>query len=355
MKLPTHARIAAAALLCIGLPQLAQASAVYGTLSNFDVYNDSTTPYHGFEIELEDFSLSQLAGYNGNYYTYPNWHYGSGQVSQSGTNVLIRYSKAGGQTAPFSGNVVATNGHACITITGCEHFGVSLNGAPTATRYFWLDENGNRSTQVNLLAPVMTVVQPAVPAQNGNPPQPAIVRAEVEAPEVIKANGRSDAIWVQVFKREVDNDQEGEVELDDLMADNGGVVADEGDGVEIEWKLFQRKPGDDPANLLDSGEQEVGDGMEQVLRTYRFYKFAGTYDASHEATCTEVGNCEDLAEAGEHMDYVGALIGQQMVALNLDGALPPAPVPVPLPASVWLLGSGLFGLTALARRHSRGV
>ena len=53
MKLPTHARIAAAALLCIGLPQLAQASAVYGTLSNFDVYNDSTTPYHGFEIELE--------------------------------------------------------------------------------------------------------------------------------------------------------------------------------------------------------------------------------------------------------------------------------------------------------------
>ncbi|HNL24648.1 MAG TPA: hypothetical protein PKN67_08015, partial [Pseudomonadales bacterium] len=104
MKLPTHARIAAAALLCIGLPQLAQASAVYGTLSNFDVYNDSTTPYHGFEIELEDFSLSQLAGYNGNYYTYPNWHYGSGQVSQSGTNMLIRYSKAGGQTAPFSGN-----------------------------------------------------------------------------------------------------------------------------------------------------------------------------------------------------------------------------------------------------------
>jgi len=328
-------------------------ASVYGTLSNFDVFNNSGSNYYGFEIELEGVSLSDIPSYNNNYYTYRNWHYGSGQVDSytdgSLSGVRIRYfDNAVNATIPYAAAILPTNGHTCITIDGCEHFGVGVNGNATATRYFWLDDTGNRSTQVNLLAPSWNVVQPAVPAQGGQPAQPAVVKVEVQAPEVEPNALRSDAIWVQIFKTEIEH----ELELDELVADNN-MVPDAANGVtEIEWKLFQRDPANPDQNVLDNGPdgEEIGDAFNQVLRTYLFYEFAGAYDESHEAICTEVGNCEDLAATNDHLAYVGAPIGQQMAAVNLAGALV---APVPLPAAFYLFLSSITVFGWLGRRGNR--
>ncbi|QPK63604.1 VPLPA-CTERM sorting domain-containing protein [Methylomonas sp. LL1] len=337
----------------------AMASTTYGTLGNFDVFNDSTTnSYYGFEIELEGLDPSSIANYNGNYYTFQNWHYGSGQVSGVNGNTIIRYYDGGVHaTAPYTTPITNTGGHSCITIDGCEHFGLALNGNPTASRYYWLDQSGNRSTAVNLIgAPIVNVVQPA-PQAPGNPQQPAVVQFVVEAPEAPEAPQSqkfSDAVWVKVMKTELDIDHMAD--LDDLMANNPDKIADKNDAnaVEVEWRLLQRRLAldpDDPQNKLDSGEQEAGVNAEQVLRTYQYFAFAGTYNEEHEATCTDVGTCEDdLADDANNIDlYVGRLIGQQMIAANLNGPIE-FPAQVPVPGAVWLFGSALAGFIGISRR-----
>ncbi|MEQ8660978.1 MAG: hypothetical protein RLW62_09185 [Gammaproteobacteria bacterium] len=336
-------------------------ASVFGTLSNFDVFNNSPTDYYGFVIELEDISLSNIPSYNGRYYTYTNWHYGAGEVSAysdgSTTGVRVTYRKPGDANAVtpvYDGAILPTNGHSCISLLGCEHFGVAVNGGASATRYYWLDAAGNRTEQVDLLAPSWNVVRPAVPAQNGQPAQAAVVQVEIEAPEVDPGRQRSDAIWVQVFKREL----EDAVDLDDLMADQDVVPDGEQGQTEIEWKLFQRDPSKPDKNLLGNGDgEEIGEAADQVLRTYRFFKFAGTYDPeNHEAWCSlGEADCEDLVEMDangdgepDHLRYVGAPIGQQMAALNLDGAIP---APVPVPPALPLLLSATAGLLLNNRRR----
>jgi hypothetical protein len=70
-------------------------------------------------------------------------------------------------------------------------------------------------------------------------------------------------------------------------------------------------------------------GSEQ-RRGYRI-AFTGTYNEEHEATCADVGTCEDdlAADPNNIGLYVGNLLGQQMIAANLNGAIElPAAVPV---------------------------
>jgi len=353
---------AAAALSVSGLlgSAIANASTTYGTLSNFDVFNDSTSnTYYGFEIELEGLDPSAIANYNGQYYTFSNWHYGSGQVSGGNGITSIRYFDGGvHSTVPYTTAITNTGGHSCITIAGCEHFGLALNQNPTASRYYWLDQNGNRSTPVNLIgAPIVNVVQPQ-PAPNNPAP---VVQFVVEAPEAPEAEPNqhfSDAVWVKVMKTELD--LEHKADLNDLMADNPDQIADENDpnAVEVEWKLMQRDlrlAADDPKNLLDSGEQEAGADAEQVLRTYQYFAFIGSYDPeSHEASCVEIGSCEDdLANDPANIElYVGRLLGQQMIAANLDGPIV-FPAQVPVPGAVWLFGTALLGwLRAITKRSA---
>lgn len=367
------------ASLVLALPA-AQASSTYGTLSNFDVYNDSIDAnhpsginYYGFEIELDGLNKSQIWQVGGQPYTFNSLRYGAGQVttdtSAAAPVTYIKYFKAGASTTAWGGAITATGGHACVNITGCEHFGTVLAANPTSTKYFWLDQNGNpiTSSPVSLLAPINTVIQPAVPAQPAIPAQnipavaaqPAIVQAVMEAPEKPENEPAGlefgDALWVKVYKTEAK--QADKSTLEDLMADNTDKIADAGDGAaEVDWKIFQRHNVDpnDPKNKLDTGEQKVGADTEQVLRTYLFYKFTGTYDPeSHEAICADgvIGGCEDYANGG-NLDNVGKLIGQQMVALDLNLANVAA---VPVPAAVWLFGSALAGMGLMGKRRKKSI
>ena len=50
-----------------------------------------------------------------------------------------------------------------------------------------------------------------------------------------------------------------------------------------------------------------------------------------------------------------AYLGDKRYALNGTGFLTPATVPVPVPAAVWLFGSGLIGLIGVGRRKVRTI
>ena len=365
-----HHQLLLASLIGCSL-NAAQASTLYGTLSNFDVFNDSTSNYYGFEIEMEGLDISDVAGYNGSYYTYPSFSYGEGQVisandpNTSTLRTLVRYFNGGANsTLPFVGSISPTDGHTCIQTQGCEHFGVALNGTPSTTRYYWLNQAGSRATQVSLVGmPVINVI-PQAPAQQGQPAPPPVVQMEIaapEAPEAAPGDKFSDAVWVRIMKTELDS--EHMADLDDLMAHNKEKIADEHDnndnGVEVEWKILQRRL-DKPDDLQNKFkvEAQAGEGAEQVLRTYQFYAFTGSYDAEHEAMCAdEAGDCENVIadflqqNPDQVPEYIGKLLGQQMVAVNLNG---PVNVPqVPVPGAVWLFGSALAGLFGFMHRKNQ--
>src|SRR6476646_7648779 len=132
-----------AAALAFALPALAQVPTIYGTMSNFDVFNQSPQDAYGAELELEGVHSSQVTN------TYPS-HYSSKSQADYvngavfGTRITFTgYTfNSSGFIAPTVGQ--STNGHFCVNIQGCEHFGFAVNSQPTATRYYWLDQNGQR-------------------------------------------------------------------------------------------------------------------------------------------------------------------------------------------------------------------
>src|SRR5512134_1405469 len=110
---------AAFVLALVGLSSApAIASTAYGDLNNFDVFNDTGTDCHGFEIELEDIHSTDIT------YTYDYNHYGAPTITEDNSvpghpKVLIRYaakydgSKFLAFTAVPSAAPSPTNGHQC--------------------------------------------------------------------------------------------------------------------------------------------------------------------------------------------------------------------------------------------------
>ena len=321
----------------------AQALLAYGSLSNFDVYNETSSPLYGFEIELEDLAKSAVFG------TYPNRYKTSvtQQVDPATSKVttVVRYaaSYVGGSfdysTAPHVGDAVATNGHTCISVGGCEHFGVAYAGSPSATRYHWLAEDpANPGTLiagpiVSLGAPIWNVIPAADPAR---PPEVRVVvpAPEFEPPEV--GERKADAVWVKVFKTEV----EDEVRLEDLAS--GAPVINDAE-TETEWELLE------DGKQMDQQDDAL-EGSKQVIRRYEFYKYSGSVDAENEPLCLFEGCSEPNLDPLAGPIELGDLIGAQMGAVNLDLMN----VPVPLPASLPLLAAGLAAIGVARRRTQAG-
>ena len=336
------------ALALLAYNNTASSVTMYGTLSNFDVINDTGQPCHGFEIELDGLSSADVT------YTFgaPYERYGDPTVVDDPANnrVFVRYTSSydsntnqWAATTPLAPSPpLPTLGHDCWNgsgigdyfTSGCEHFGVSLIGNPTNTVYRWLVEVspgvlGPLGTNVSLPAPVWNVTPPSMPAA------PPVVMAAI-APPAPQAFEFGDALWVKIFVTESPN----EIHPDDLvhlvLDDPADLVPHEPAEVEIEWQILQAGPKNCSTTnsqecLVDadcappacpacvagetctSGEQEfggeVGAGNESVSRRFEFYKYIGDYDPeTHEALCNDQPTCPEA---------VGDFIGAQNAAVNL--------------------------------------
>ncbi len=329
---------------------------LYGSLSNFDVYNDTGAETHGFEIELHGVSASDVSYTFGGDYN----RYGSPRIDSFEGGIFVRYlstyDAAKGtflSATPVPVSFSPTDGHSCwsgggagYAGSGCEHFGLGLSKNASSTLYRWL--TGDATTgqispaggNVLIAAPVWQVIDPA-PADPGQPQAAPVVQAVI-APEAAEDRGQyGEAQWVKVYTTEI----EREVELDELLSDNA-VVPREQSETEIEWVLFQASPedknnGEGDELMLDKPlAADVGD-RKSIIRRYEFYEYLGAYDPEdHEAQPLDE---EDPVGAGE----VGRYIGAQMAAANLMAA------PVPEPATWLSMLGGLAVLGSLGLRRRR--
>ncbi|MDD5034649.1 MAG: dockerin type I domain-containing protein [Methylococcaceae bacterium] len=367
-------------VLCLVLNPIHASTSVpvlpyFGSLSNFDVVNNTGGETHGFEIELEGLSSKSITFTFGSPYQYrygtpKKIDYTDSVTGKSG--VRIRYeSSYDSATASFKqGTPVAPNptlqtaGHQCWTgggagtagylSSGCEHFGVGVIGNPTKTTYRWLvadpavagnltyakDASGN-TTQVSIPAPIFVVnaapqVPPAPPPVAHVPPPvpvavpPApIIQAKIEAPEppppppvpeVIPPEF-GDAIWVKVFTIESPNPRD----LNELLTDSDKVPDPnhpnpvEPPEIEVEWQLLQKTlhPALDEAGkpILKRDQLEdnaVGNPMAAGHESVtRRYEF---YE--YAGTYDEVHEATPSSDSHPTPSEIGKYIGAQMAALN---------------------------------------
>lgn len=346
MTLDITRRPAALALALAGLAGPASAELVYGTLSNFDVYNDTGGHTYGFEIEFDDLLVDHIS------FSFPSLHYGSGSRVQRGTTAVLRYAAtfnaSSNSWSSFTdvhppGGPVATTGHACVIAQGCEHFGAGIYGSPSAIRYHWLIEDSaspgtlTNGPAVSLMAPIHTVVPPA------NVGGRVDVRAEFEAPEFEDdpefevEKQYPDAVWARITKVELPDT----VSLEALMSDNVDLFDNPALPFEqeVEWDLVEK--GANPFDLNDRPDEDV----KQIVRRIETYRFIGAVTDENEPDCDNI-DCDNPIEGVT----LGPLIGANMVGFNLE-PIEFVPNPVPVPGAVWLLGSALAGLGVVARRR----
>lgn len=355
--IPTTLITAIAALAAVALPGAASAS-VFGSLGNFDVVNDTGHTAHGFEIELEDLHLGDVSDvFGGAGRGFPS---GRGfdpatSVERYGAPVISEYNNGVtfGVHVTYSGlfnglawdfgtpsGAFVTPGDNCWSGGGvgygagtpCDHFGVGTVKTPTKTNYNWLLETDPASVVLTkagiyLPAPVWQVIPN--PANVAAPPQ---VVAQIAAPAAEIDGQFGDALWVKVYTTELENAPK----LEDLI---GGNPAVDLAATEIEWQLLQKDPNHPLKGLLELGlGAPVGANAKAIVRRYEFFEYIGPYNPEdHEALVIDDSKPLD--------SELGHYLGAQNAAVNLAA--------VPLPSSVVLLGSSIFGLAGLMRRTGR--
>lgn len=284
-----------AALAVVAFAPMARAS-IYGTMSNFDIFNDTDTPSYGAEIELEGVQTEHISRF------FPA-HYSSKSVSSYDDGmgrfgVRVTYSGYNFNGANFLAPTVgqSTNGHTCVNTPGCEHFGFSTVGnQPTGAKFYWLDANGARIGNAPQQVPSPSwSYQP--PAGGGA----ARLIAEVEPVEVHPQ--RPDSIWMKVYKTKLNR----AVDLAELMS--GNPIAPEAiDETESEWELLEE-------GVVDEKEDKIGengDDTKAIVRRYEYFQYTGPYTDENEAESAWDGLNDP--PAGE----LGQFISANIVAANL--------------------------------------
>jgi len=122
------------------------AGVLFGTLSNFDVLNDTGEEARGFEIELDGVTSQDIGG------TFDANRYGPPKIVPFSGGVYVRYmstwdpaSQQFSAGTPVATNFTPTTGHQCISAypayqtSGCDHFGVWLSTTQaTNVSYRWM-------------------------------------------------------------------------------------------------------------------------------------------------------------------------------------------------------------------------
>ena len=125
-RLQDACRLAAAGALTLGLGAgVAPAQGIYGTLSNFDVFNETPEPSEGFEIELEGVHSADV------YDTYPS-HYNAKSITD--------YVNG----ASFGTRITFEDYH-FIDNNQVEHFAINPNPNPPHVLELILEVTHNKS------------------------------------------------------------------------------------------------------------------------------------------------------------------------------------------------------------------
>ncbi len=306
-----------------GLPGTSRAGASttptqFGTLSNFDVFNDTGQETHGFEVELDGIAPTDVISVFGA----PYERYGDPTVTAFSGGTMVTYASpydAASQTwqvgTPLAPAVItATMGHQCWTggsstylTDGCDHFGLGLSATPTNIVYNWLTADPNQAGQlvhastgsVAVPAPAFNVTPAPVDAVNQQP----VVQAVVNASDNPADAQLGDAFWAKVYMSQ----SPSKADLGHLVTDDPQVPTT----VETEWAILQPGAGGSLAQQL-SNEFQVNANDNSVVQRYEYYQYTGAYDPeNHEAL--------PINDSNPVASDVGNLTGNQMVALNLPG------------------------------------
>ncbi len=352
--------VALTALLLI-CPGRSDATA-FGTLSNFDVVNDTPGPCHGFEIELEDMHTSDVPyTFGGDYLRYGTPEVLDVTVDPSHPRVLVRYRHFNGtqwEATPVAPPNITPGGHDCYANgpignyldAGCEHYGVSLSASPTRTSYRWIVA-ADPSDMNTTFSVVPQTVDIPVPVFNVNPIPIAggggvNVRAEVEPVEEENHAQFGEPQWMKVFKIESEMDLKPEDLNKLLLGVDGGILPGETE-VETEWKLIQSKPGDAEGENEDADVKEdpLDRGKHSVIRRYEFYHYTGPHDPENNEAqpCINDDSPVPADAPVEGCSDLGDFVGAQNVAVDVDlattdGALPSGEIGVSYPGLALVVG-----------------
>lgn len=309
----------------------------FGTLSNFDVVNDTPDPCHGFEIELEDIHTSDVPyTFGGSYIRYGTPEVLDVTVDPAHPRVLVRYRHWNGsqwEATPVAPANITPGGHDCYSNgpignyqdSGCEHYGVSLSANPTNTTYRWIvaaDPFDMGSTfsavpqPINLPVPVWNVVP--IPVANGGGVN---IRAEVEPVEEENHAQYGEPQWMKVFKIETELDLQPEDLVLLLLGGENNILPDETE-IETEWKLIQSKPGNAEGENEDADikEDPLDNGKHSVVRRYEFYGYTGPRDPENNEAMPCVNDDSPVPDDApvEGCSDLGEFAGAQNVAVDVD-------------------------------------
>ncbi len=307
-----------------------------GSLSNFDAVNDTGAETVGFEIELEGVHSSDVYGTFGAPYN----RYGDPIREDTPTGVIIRWTAKWDPVnlvfdtaTPAALPNINPGGHDCYNggpignylTSGCEHFGVSLRNAQSATGYRWLVADPNQpghltgGSSVHIPAPTFSVV---LNPMAGNP---VAIQAVLEAPrEDSEHREYADAYWAKLIKTEIHAPEN--LHLEDLLlgggpgANNMGLfdIEDEDQETEIEWVIVQNRLNGNPGENELAQEMKAGGNDKAVAFRFEFFEYTGQYDPeNHEVMCGGDGGCDRPLDS-----ELGQYLGAQMAGINLNPDVP---------------------------------
>lgn len=311
---------AVAAVVALGVPAgaRAQSAIIYGSLSNFDISNDTGRVCHGFEVQLDGVQVSDYGG------SFTANRYGTPTVTPTATGIAVTWrspvstSTQGWATRTLPHTVPWFSGQcyqwvpATYENGGCEHFGTYTTANPTKVTSRWLCEGSSDPSSLVAVDPPTAVPYASYyvvpPAQPNNPPQ---LVAEVDAPEPAEVAGQfGDAQWTRVYKLELPRP----LTLDELMADNPAMPADLSQ-LESDYQILQDEPpaGGNGRRKRHRTQGSIDPTTRAVVRRIEVYAFTGPYDpVTHEALCA------DLLCNAPAADELGDLLDVQITAANVQ-------------------------------------
>lgn len=389
-----HRTLLATAIAAVLTPTPSTA-AVFGSLGNFDVVNDTGKNAYGFEIDIEDPSfnsskITSVFGLNRVFsFVSPDpaavVRFGAPQILNTATGVSIIYGGKSGASGIFTPSApFATTGESCWPganpgwkSTSCDHFGVSTYGNPAKTTYNWLvdDGAGGVAKQVVGIPMVSFVIPPYVapppppppapglPPAPPPPPLPPVVQAVIQAPVVVAPAPEANAFWVKITTTTLPEN----VDLGDLLGGNHpgarpqiAALKDKPE-IETEWQPLQVGAKNGMSEVLKAVNLN---GDKSAVITYQFFKYQGQFDGEglvdpisaqfpHMSGSNAV---VDLADPGNPADLRNLVyVGQQIAGFNAVQDLAPIAGAVPEPESWALMLAGLsaVGLSVRRRRAAR--